>query len=252
MTAHHADQRRRRPKHDADEADDQAITEPPRPPCRLGAQVANGDQADLPRGEGAGRAGRSWRSNGQPFERRFGRAEWRPFHPWLAALQLDHAVLARPFGPDGQLPRHADQVGGSANLPPGPHRPVSSYSTSTCRVSPSWAYRVFASGRDVHSSLAALQIDDDRRRYGATASGQMMPPVVVAGLDDGAQQTRHADAITEPIWTSASCTVRCRRPWPSSGLRIFRAEIEDVTDLDAPRRNQTHRLRRLCRLELGR
>ena len=91
-----------------------------------------------------------------------------------------------------------------------------------------------ASAGVVGGAVAGLEVEQATLN-GATASGQMIPASSCEASMSAADEPRKADAVGAHVHRHAP-----GRPGPSTGahgLRIFGAEIEDMADLDAARRD---------------
>src|SRR5437660_202222 len=145
-----------------------------------------------------------------------------------APLDLDLA-FGKAFGPDHDLPGNADQVGGG-ELGTGALVGVVVQDLDTSR--PQFAIELFASGIGVVSALLQVQNDslERRDRFRPFDTG-----IVMAGLDDGANQARNADAVGAAMNRHLGAIGA-----GDGGLHrvgIFGAEVEDLTDFDAPGMN---------------
>src|SRR5438477_5465065 len=141
-----------------------------------------------------------------------------------APLDLDLA-FGKPFGPDHDLPGNTNQIGGG-ELGTGALIGVVVQDLDTSR--PQLAIELFTSGIGVVSAL--LQVQDDslerRDRFRPFDAG-----IVMAGLDDGADEARDADAVGAAMDRHLR-TIRASDRG-LHGVGIFGAEVEDLTDFDA-------------------
>ena len=175
----HGDDQRRHRQHDGGEGD-HARSAPRRRCCRLVQQVADRDRP-LPGAERAGAGSRLARPQARRARLRAPRPSGRLRRlAGGAALQLHHAV-ASPRGPmiscQGRPIRSM-----VANLPPG----RSSVSSSSGSLPAAVERGVGAARRPRRTAASPGRRLMMPTPNGATASGQMMPGLVVAGLDDRA------------------------------------------------------------------
>src|SRR5690606_3340156 len=141
-----------------------------------------------------------------------------------AALQLDDAV-GEALGADGQLPWHADQVGGG-ELAAGTL--VGVVVEHVLAGGLESGDGVLAGGGD--GGVVGAQVDDHDVE-GGDGVGPDDAALVVAGLDDGAEQARHADAVGAHVHRGVLAVGALH-----VGLhrdRVFGPEVEDVAHLDA-------------------
>src|ERR1700722_17800257 len=147
--------------------------------------------------------------------------------PVGATFDLDLA-LGKPPRPHQDLPGNTDQVSGR-EFRPGPLVQVMGEG-----VDPSGrqgCIEALTGWVRIGSPLLEVEYHDLERR------DRLRPfdaGFIVEGLDDGAHEPAWADAVRAHVYR-VLCPVRASHHG-LHGRRVLGAEIEDVTDLDAPRR----------------
>src|SRR5882672_6705436 len=144
------------------------------------------------------------------------------------ATPLDlELALGKALRPDQNLPGDTDQVGG------GKFRTrtlVGIVIEHVDALGLKFAIKLLAGAID--GSIALLQVQD----HGCERRDGLRPfdaSIVVAGLDDGADQARDADAVGAAMDRRVDAVRTCDQRLHRVG--IFGAEIEDLADLDAAR-----------------